>query len=184
MNTLKCLFFIILTLSLIACNRSSKEAVNYYYLIVEHQNEILEKENNLRQIIFQFVEEVNESSQEKTSDEKVNIPYSQLDSVYIALTNQIKESIIILRRFPFLEKKTYLKNAAMDFLATYKSVTDNEYSEVIFIVKIPAENYTDGNHKRFNDLFVKTINLKLNKAHEDLIAAQNAFAAEYNFEVE
>ncbi|MCF8296458.1 MAG: hypothetical protein K9J13_02845 [Saprospiraceae bacterium] len=170
----------LLTYSLSSCGPTSEDALEYYEGIVSYQKEIIEMEEKLQNEILKFVEISNDTSEVDSVDQ---IYYDELDSSFNSFINQINISISDINLIPDFVSDSTLKSASLDFLKTYKSAAENEYAKCISLIKIPADEFQDEHNEKFNDIFSKQINSKLDIAIEKFGIAQQNFADKYGFEI-
>lgn len=172
---------ILLSFSVSSCMNTPEDAIKYFENIFKYQETVIEKEGELQNVILKFVSEPAEDSIADKTD--TIISFDELDSAYNSFLNQINISLKEVKKIEAFADKTILRDAAINLLNAYKSVAENEYAEILKILEIPDEEITEDDNARFNELFSKQINLKLDKELDEFFEVQQAFADEYDFEL-
>jgi len=174
---------ILVTFSVSSCMNTPEDAVKYFENIFKYQEYVIEKEGELQNVILKFVSEPAEDSITEKTDTTSNISFDELDTAYNSFLNQINLSLKEVKKIQAFSEKTILRDAAINLLNAYKSVAENEYAEILSILKTPDEEIIEDDNARFNELFSTQINLKLDKELDEFFEVQQAFAEEYDFEL-
>lgn len=143
------------------CRPSPDDAVAYNENVIKEQKAIISKINDLDLTLATYKP-------------------TEMDVAYSNAYKQIITSISAVRNLPDFDGKTEFKDAAIEVFKIYKGVVENEYKELITLLKKSDEEYTLEDEERAKKLY-KDIAEKLNNAYEDIIAVQSAFAEKYRF---
>ncbi len=155
----------VLVMFFVSCGPTKEDAIKYNDKIISEQRKVVDKENDLTRYI---------KSGTLTND--------KLDENYNNLSKQVGESIDAVNKIEAFDGKTDLKDATLQFFSVYKSVIGKEYKEWILNLKTPLDK-VDQKVLDEETYIVKTINDKLDEAHNIYKTAQNNFAAKYKFEI-
>lgn len=158
------------------------DPVEYFDAVVMPANEVLIKEGDFRDVMMEFIEQ--EDSAKTENDVFSEEDLMKLDSALTDLTGQIKHAIEVIEKLPPYLEKTVLKDAAISFLNVFLEVSEKEYVEVVKIIKMPEEECTEEDINRFHEVFEKYADPKLDRAVNDFIKVQEAFADEYEIDLE
>ncbi len=172
-------------LALASCKPSPDKAMEYYNKVLDCQQAVLEKEDAL---IILINKEMNKTLADSAS---ANIPQTtdtldnrtMIDATYAEFCAQIVKSQSQLKETGAFNNKTELLDAATSLLDTYKKLSENEYKEVVGIVKIPSSIYTNEDDNRFLDL-TERIDTCLQTQIDQFTRCCKSFAREYQFEIE
>ncbi len=176
---------ILTTYSLSSCGPSTQDALDYFDKIISYQEVVIEKEEILQEAIFELVEEDTGEQKFIEIDEKHEKKLLQgIEDAHKDLVSAIDSSLESLRQLKAFNENSALKDAAMKMLVVYKEVASEEYLIIIDLIKKPADAFTESDNKYFNELWVNTINIKLNKAIDDFSRVQHDFAGLWNFDLE
>lgn len=155
---------IVFAATMIACGPTTDDAVKLNDSIVAAQKEMLELESNFVNAIVDGDDEDGiKSAFKKYKDflEKTTKEYDEMEA--------------------FDDKDTFRK-AMIDLLAVFSKVADNEYEEMVEIYTKPADDLTDEDFERWEEL-TNIVDEKEGEANEAFLDAQKEFAKEYNFEL-
>jgi hypothetical protein len=167
-----------------ACKPSPGKAEAYYNEMLDHQQAVMEKEDILIRII--------NKEMAKTLGDSVNanIPKGadsvgnskELDLAFADFCLQIKESSAGIAEMGSFDGSTRLFDAGVSLIETYRKLSENEYKEVVEIVKIPASEYGDEDDNRFLDLTVH-IDTCLAAQIEEFTRVCKEFSRDYQFTI-
>lgn len=110
------LFFI--SLIFIACGPSSEEAAKYNDALVAQEAKVLNAERELVTALTK------------------NMSTVQIDTAYNKLVKQLKTSADSVKGTGMFDGATLLKDALLELFATYNTVTEKDYTEIINLNKI------------------------------------------------
>ena len=99
---------------------------------------------------------------------------------YEAMINNTKNAIVKINEVLPYDGNSDLKNAASDLFQFYLTIFQNEYKEMIDIIF--SDNIGDPQLQRMNEILAD-ISAKEAVLDGNFQAAQEAFAAKYNFEI-
>lgn len=150
-------------LFLSACGPNAEDAKEFNDKIIQVQKNVLEAEND-------FINTVSNNKQE------------EIDQAYNTFLSTINESIKKVEEMEGHSKFDTFRNATLDLLKTYKSVTEEEYAKAIEIAKIPDEKYTQEDDDELMQLS-EEIDKKLQDAINEFGKAQEEFAKEWKLEL-
>jgi hypothetical protein len=148
---------------LVSCGPSTDDAVKYNDALVSEQTKVFEKESAL-------IEAISKNMPEK------------FDVLLAELSVQVDSSADAVKKMNAFDGKSDLKDAALKVFATYRSVVDSNYRDMIKYAKTPDSLYTQEDDDKVIELS-KKIDDKLNKAVEDFVSLQKSFAGKYKFEL-
>lgn len=154
------LFVVAAFVLLQACKPAPTEAADYNNKIIAEQDSIVLKFRALEQTLNEYD------------------PLA-MDIAFFEANEQVDTSIAVIKSLPAFDGKTDYKDSVLEVFALYKSLLDNEYKEVITILKKSENEYTKEDEDRVRYLLFKVINEKLDNAYENIIAIQTAFAEKY-----
>lgn len=149
-----------LIIAQVACKPQPKEAADYNNKIISEQDSIVLKFRALEQTLNEYD------------------PLA-MDIAFFEANEQVDTSIIVIKSMPAFDNKTDYKDSALEVFSMYKSLLDNEYKEVVTILKKSELDYTKEDEERVRYLLFSVINEKLDNAYENIIAIQTAFAEKY-----
>lgn len=155
------LAFLVLLFALIlnSCGPSREQAADFSNSLILQQKQVVEKYDELVK------------SYDTYNSEK-------MDSQLVTFLNQLSESENIVKNSNGFDGADDLKNAFLDYIATNRSVAENEVRELIRIYKIPEEEFTTAHHNQWNDIF-KVADNKIKTAEKKFIDAQKVFAEKF-----
>lgn len=156
---LKQFLFVLFLGLLLSCSDKAKEAVEFNDKITDLQRTIDNKEQALLNALYE------------KNDSAINVVYSD----YIETVDSSVSSLHKMEDFD----ENY-KQSMLDLFKVYKSVGENEYRELIKLIRNDTITNTDNSAQ---DTLNK-INEKLNKEFEKVKAEQKKFAHKYNIEVQ
>ena len=180
------LFPAILLLALASCKPSPQKAMDYYTGITKPIESVLTKEDDLIHVVNALMSKDSANAklltkEKDTADKKIVL--KALDMAFSNFCLQIATSTNQMEAIGSFDKSSALKDAAMGLLIAYKSTTENEYPNLIKLVKIPETEYTNDDDKKFMDLS-DSIDNKLQQKISVYIQQVKLFAQEYNFQLE
>jgi hypothetical protein len=180
------LFTAIFLLNMVSCKPSPQKAQDYYDRITLPIEALLGKEDQLIQVINANMKKDSAgpfSDKKQANDTAAMVSQKALDMAFANFQMQIATSTNQMEAIGPFDKSTTLKDAAMGLLNEYKTVSENEYAELIKIVKIPEMEYTNEDDKNFLDLS-DSIDNKLQRKISVYIQQVKLFAQQYNFQLE
>lgn len=143
-----------------ACKPSPKEAADYNNKIIAEQDSIVLKFRALEHTLSDYD------------------PLA-MDIAFLEANEQVDSSIAAVKALPAFDDKTDYKDSVLEVFGIYNDLLDNEYKEVITILKKPENEYTKEDEDRVRALLFGVINEKLDNAYENIISIQTAFAEKY-----
>lgn len=155
---------IALTATFIACGPTTDDAIKHNDSIVADQKEMLELESN-------FVDAI------VNGDDEGDIKSSFKE--YKDFLSETKKKYDEMEAFD--DKDTFRK-AMIDLLDVFSKVADKEYEEMVEIYTKDAEELTEEDFERWEEL-TTIVDEKEAKANDAFLDAQKEFAKEYNFEL-
>jgi hypothetical protein len=174
---------ILITYSVSSCGPSTNDALNYFDKIISFQEAVILKEEALQNAVSELIEDDSVYTHSELSDDET-VLLDKVDSAHKELLDVIDSSLQALKDVESFNNSTLLRDAARTMLATYREVGLNEYVNIIKLLRKPEHTFTESDNKYFNELWVKTINLKLNKAIDDFTQSQLDYAKSWNFDME
>jgi hypothetical protein len=172
-------------ITLTSCKPSPGKAEAYYNTTLNYEQAVLEKED----VLIQFI---NREMQKSVADSANSVIQqnndtasnkSEITQAYTDFCSQIDASLEQAKKLDEFDGKTTLKDATLQLLETYKTLSGNEYKEVVEIVKIPAVLYTNEDDNRFMDLTVR-IDTCLQNEIDQYTRTCKEFARDYKFILE
>lgn len=160
LNRVFLVVIISLTTFLTACKPSEKEIIRYNDEIVELQHALLYAEAEL----------VNAISIRDTN--LILITYHDL--LY-----QIEKNIQSVELIEEIDEETSLKEVATEMFYIYKTIYENEYSEIIRISFIPEEEFTPADDSLFY-IIANQADMILNEVNLDFFNTQKKLSEKYN----
>lgn len=153
------IFLVVNTLVAYSCGNTKKQAVEFNNKIVDSQSVIVKKMLDL-------------SSDEATNDTSI------MEQKRLELISTIDQSIQVVKNIKPFRYGEEFQNAALQLFNFYKQVANNEYREIIEILK--KENINADDQER-----LKAINDKISKEEkvldEKFMNKQREFATKYGF---
>jgi hypothetical protein len=174
---------LLITYSVSSCGPSTNDALDYFDKIIAFQEAVIEKEEALQDAVFELIEEDSVTTQTVSPENEQQL-LEHLELAHSALINIIDSSLQSLRQMESFSNSYLLRDAAQNLLVTYKEVALNEYITIIKLLRKPANEFSESDNTYFNELWVRTINLKLNKAIDDFTQAQFEYAKLWNFDLD
>jgi hypothetical protein len=110
------LFFI--SVMFIACGHSAEEAAKYNDALIAQEAKVL---NTERELVTAMTK---------------NMTTSQIDTAYNKLVKQLKTSTDSVKNAGLFDGASLLKDALLELFATYSTVTEKDYTEIIKLNKI------------------------------------------------
>ena len=107
---------------------------------------------------------------------------SDLKGDFKSLQEQIKTSMDAIGDIKKFDGKTEFKDAATEYIGAYKSVVDNEWMQIMNLLK-KGENF-DKSDASTCDRIAKKIDVKTGDADSKFFKFQKSFAAQYKFTLE
>jgi hypothetical protein len=147
--------------ALVSCKPSKEDATKYNNNIIEQQILVV-----------------------SSNDTVASSMGSDIVKLEIAITNfntQVTKSIDVVTKMDDFNKEATFKNAALTLFKSFKAIGENEYKEILRLVKIPNEKKTETDDEKMMAT-MKKIDDKLQKELEIFIKAQKDFAAKWKFE--
>lgn len=173
-----------LCLILNSCKPSGDKAQAYYSQILEQLDLIVDKESVMINFINMEMQKADSAVQKKSKmkiTDTTNL-ILEIDASYLDFKRQIDQSLDKLEKLSDFDKKTDLRDAAIELCKEYKNVASSEYVEVIKIVKIPLSLYTEEDDNKFLEITEKIDN-KLQVKIDTYVKILKGFSREYKFEL-
>lgn len=145
-----------------ACKPTQQQAVEYSDRIINQQRAIDQRER-----------EMISSLEDSTA----------VEAAYAAYMQQVQASLDTVGNLEEFGHNTAFRDAAIKLFTAYKEVGEKEYREVVSIMKKSDDRITEDDKQRVNNLLNK-ITIKLNTELAELNRAQEAFAKEYQVQIE
>lgn len=170
---------------LASCKPSPHKAEKYYDSIISPVEEVFAREEALVSIVNNDSDTTGKKSpayakrKDSVSDEEFA---KMTDMAFYNLQTQIVVSKNKLELLPDFDKSDQLKKTALELMDVYTETCQQEYAELINIVKISQENFTLEDDDRLLELS-EIIDTKIQKKTEALIKELKLFARKYNFEI-
>jgi hypothetical protein len=174
----------IICFALNSCKPSSDKAQNYYSEILQQLDLIVEKESIMINFINMEMQKADTNTVKK-SKVKINDTTNlalEIDASFLDFKKQIDNSLSEIQKLPDFDKKTALRDAAIELCKEYQSVAASEYIEVIKIVKIPLSLYTEEDDNKFLEI-TEQIDNKLQVKIDSYVKILKAFSSDYRFEL-
>lgn len=150
---------------LFACKPTAEEARKYNDDLIAIEKTLSEKENAF---IATFADD-------KTVEEK--------NAAYSDLVKQANESVSSAEKMPVFDNNSSYLDAAKEYFATIKGLTNNEYKQLLDLASKKQEEVTEDDEVKYNSL-IKTIQEKSDVILNKIQSEQLIFATKYNFKVE
>ena len=157
------IFFVIAFIVIRQFSGSSGEALKYNNKIVGYQNKIIVKIIDLSKSLDKF-----------NADE--------MDRKLTALQDQIDESLAGVKAMDGFKGNYRFRDAAIKLIEFYKDMCENEYSEMIEILKQGPSNITQSDITYMQELQA-SIEKTEAPLDREMQSAQREFAAEYKFKI-
>ena len=148
---------------LISCGPTVEEAIKYSDGIIEQNEIVIEKLEELIDTYDKFVPQ-------------------EMDNTYktaVAVTNESVDFASKLK--PFGEDSTF-KEGALKLFGTYKSILDVEHKRIIELLKLPESEYGEEEIAEYAKL-IEVANQKADTELNNLIMVQEKFAKKYKFDL-
>lgn len=145
-----------------ACKPTQQQAVEYSDRIINQQRAIDQREREMISAL-----------EDSTA----------VEAAYTAYMQQVEASLDSVRSLEEFGHNTEFRDAAVKLFTVYKDVGEKEYREVVSIMKKSDDRITDDDKQRVNNLLNK-VTIKLNAELAALNRAQEAFAKEYQIQIE
>jgi len=168
MKKLNLLLVIALGIALISCKPTSQQGADYNNQIIDLTDAVVVDQYG------QFLK----TWQRYDVD---NPDYSELKAEFKSYQAQIKTSIDGINNLKKFDRKTEFKDAAIEYLNVYQSTCDNEWTEILDILK-QGEDVSNRDLSRCDDIAV-AIDKKIEKADKNFSKFQKSFAKTYKFEL-
>lgn len=168
-----------------SCKPSPGKAMEYYNQALDYQQAVLEKEDVLIQIINREMKKTlaDSATTNIPQGNDTTIEINTISEVYSDFHSQIEASLAQTQKLGNFDGKTFLLDASVSLLETYKRLSEKEYLEVVEIVKIPSSLYTNENDNRFLDL-TEHIDTCLQNEIDNFTRMCKEFSREYQFTIE
>jgi hypothetical protein len=173
-------------LTIAACKPSPQKAQDYYEEVSKPIESILKREDNLVQAVNNLMKKDSTGSPSILKKMDKTVDQNKINEVDMAFSNfqmQISTSTNQLKAIGEFDNSNVLKDAAIDLLGEYKSVSEKEYPDLISIAKIPDADYTEANDTRFFVLS-DSIDNKLQRKVAQYIRQVKLFSQNYKFQLE
>ena len=155
---------IVLMISLFgACKPTRQQAVAYSDRIINQQKAIDLKE---RELLTSLDTDTN-----------------AVEPAYKSYMSQVQASLDSVRKLEEFGNNSEFRDAAEKLFSTYKEVGEEEYREIVSIMKKSDERLTDEDKQRVKDL-LNSVTLRLNQEVAALNQAQETFAKQYHIQIE
>jgi len=162
-NKTICIISFLLAVFFVSCGPTRQGAIDLNDTIIADQKQILEKENKLIAAL------------ENTNSDRKTIENSHKD--LLNLLNSLQKKYADME--PFDDRDTFRK-AMIELISTYKSITTNEYKEMI---NVCFGEYDERANAKWKSL-VKSLNDKAGSANDKWLDAQEEFAKQYKFDIQ
>jgi len=157
--------FYVLALFVVAfitsCGPTMEDAINYNDQIIDEELAIIDKINVL---------ETEFSTYEPSKIEPA------LDAALLQVTNSIE----IVEALDNFDGSSEFKNQTLEFFRMFKKQLEEDYAEMLEIYKLPSDQYTSVEEKRYNEI-VKKIDDEYQPQFKEFTGTQDAFATKYGF---
>jgi hypothetical protein len=149
---------------LISCGSSVERAKNYNHDIIKEQVAINTKIENLFDSFKNYIPE-------------------KMDTVYAEAVTQLKAGMDSVSKMDAFDGNTEFRDAAIALFNIYDSVLNNEFKEMITLLKLPEKQYNKEKEERCITLRDQIMH-KIDVGFTKLTHVQNNFAKEYNLDIE
>lgn len=158
-NFYRNIFLILLfSIAIVSCRPSKTKIVDYENSIINLVNQVVVAEDSL-------INNLNKDS-------------LLIQSIYQYFSQRVDSSIAAINTIKSIEKETFLRFTAIDVLNVYKKYLEKDYKELIQLVILPDEFYTQDKDKRLN-IVLKTIDNRLNRELDKLFNEKQKFDSYY-----
>lgn len=157
-KNLNIFFILFFSIIIISCRPSKTKIIDYENSIINIVNQVVLAEDSL-------INNLNKDS-------------IYIQSIYKFFNNKVDSSLIAINTFKSIEKETLLRHAAIDVLNVFKNYLEKDYKELIQLVILPDEFYTQDKDKQFN-ILLKSIDNRLNKELDRLFIEKQKFDSYY-----
>ena len=158
-NFYRNIFLILLfSIAIVSCRPSKTKIVDYENSIINLVNQVVVAEDSL-------INNLNKDS-------------LLIQSIYQYFSQRVDSSIAAINTIKSIEKETFLRFTAIDVLNVYKKYLEKDYKELIQLVILPDEFYTQDKDKRLN-IVLKTIDNRLNRELDKLFNEKQKFDCYY-----
>ncbi|OIP05077.1 MAG: hypothetical protein AUJ97_01610 [Bacteroidetes bacterium CG2_30_32_10] len=168
MKKLNVFLLIVLGIALISCKPTSQQGADYNNQIIALTDAVVVDQYG------QFLK----TWQRYDVD---NPDYAELKADFKSYQAQIKTSMDGISSLKKFDGKNEFKDAAIEYLSAYQSTCDNEWKEILDILK-QGEDISSRDLSRCDDIAV-AIDKKVEKADKNFAKFQKSFAKKYNFEL-
>ena len=163
----KITFFALISMLVLvfACNTkpTTDEALAYDDKIIHEQGAIQDSFNAFEETLLTYVPE-------------------EMEAALADALAQTEKSLKILKECEEFDKKTELRDAAIDFAEMYKDLAENEYVALVANYSLPDSLYSEEVEENCN-LLLTSIDEKYTKVFDKMAKAQQDFADAYGFEI-
>lgn len=168
MKKLSVMLFIAFGIMMISCKPTSQQAADFNNKIIDQTDAVITAYN-------QFI---------KTwqNYEFGDPDLSDLKADFNDLKDQIKTSMDEISKLKKFDGKNEFKDAATEYLSSYKSVVENEWTKIMDILK-KGEDFDKSDASKCDKL-AKAIDDQTGDADDKFFKFQKEFAKKYNFRLE
>ncbi|MBN2662092.1 MAG: hypothetical protein JXR68_00460 [Bacteroidales bacterium] len=152
-----------------SCTQES--AVDYNNGIIEHQQEIVYKIDNLKKAIDKY--------NILPQDEAIDLMNAAYDSVIF----QIDTSLSYISKVEDFNGDMSLKDAAQSLFVSYKDIIEGDYKKIIELYKIPDAMFSVSDQQALDSL-LEGSNQKLDDVLTKFVAVHTEFADKNNLVIE
>jgi hypothetical protein len=140
--------------------QESRTPVSYHDTLVVQQKRLVDQTEKLNAAIETYVRE-------------------DMDFELQALKNQVKASEELMSNTTPFENDTLLRKGLKILLDEYQDLMDNEYNQVIELMRKPDTDFNDADQNKVDSLN-KVIDTKSEKSYEEFAQRVKAFRSKYN----
>ncbi|PKP04773.1 MAG: hypothetical protein CVU11_03415 [Bacteroidetes bacterium HGW-Bacteroidetes-6] len=151
--------------TMIACGPTTDDAIKHNDGIVADQKKLLEMEND-------FVNTIVDGDE-----------IADIKKAYKEYNAFIEETLKKYEDMDEFDSNDTFRKAMLDLLKEFQDVANNEYKEMVDIYTMDAEDLTEDDFTRWEEL-AQIVEDKEGKANDSFLDKQKEFAKEYNFTLE
>jgi hypothetical protein len=157
------LIFSLLTVSIVSCGPTQSDAIKY--------NDAIYNQNTLLINVYESI------------DNAIGVDVTKYESALNNYNLQVAKSMEEIEKLGDFDKQSTFKDAALTYCKVFKSVADIEYKEILRIMKIPADQFTEIDKQILEDTAIQSED-KIQKGLDAFVKAQEEFAAKYKIKLE
>ena len=166
------------------CVSNNEEAIKYFDALYFPVQDLVELDNQFQESMQNLTiadDQIKDADDTIVDEEEYSRSIQKTEAAYHALYDYVVEKSTSLRDIPVYNNENALQRAALQLFSVYENVADNEYRQMIELLK--KETPADEDNARFNQL-LKESGDKLEHALQNFYDTAFAYGEQYNIDVE